>query len=512
MNNMEETLLDVILATGLTESEIRAKLVPFLGKNRLSIETISKTQALPDETVPLLGELLVAGGDVSSDELEKALKEQKPIGERLVEAGAVTREKVEAALSEQERRREQVEKRAKSDGSNSIRVSSFKLDKLVNLVGELVTVQERLTQISGLIRKTKPDQLSKLLHKYDIGRVAEEVSRLTSGLRDNALSIRMLPIEATFSKFKRLVHDLSTSLSKEIELTMSGSETEIDKTVIDRLDEPLMHLIRNSGDHGIESPDDRILAGKSPRGTIHLSAEHVGGNVMIHVEDDGAGLKREAIIKKAVEKHLISPDAELTDREVFQLIFLPGFSTAEAVSSISGRGVGMDVVKKTIDDLRGTIDVASTPGKGTRVDITLPLTLAIIDGLLVTISNQAFIIPVNAVEECVILRSADRREYGQRKLTPVRGTLVPYLELRERFGIQGKRPDIEQIVISRVRGQRIGLVVDSVIGEHKTVIKPLGKIYKNITECSGATVLGDGSIALIIDAGRLAGTNTEYTH
>ncbi|HNW35401.1 MAG TPA: chemotaxis protein CheA [Candidatus Ozemobacteraceae bacterium] len=512
MSNMEEILLDVILTTGISESEIREKLAPFLDGNRLAIEAISKPPSAIEDKVPLLGELLVADGALSSEELGKALKDQKPIGERLVDAGMVTREKVEAALSEQVRKREQIEKRAKSDGASSIRVSSFKLDKLVNLVGELVTVQERLTQISGLIRKTKPNQLPTLLHKYDIGRVAEEVSRLTNGLRDNALSIRMLPIEATFSKFKRLVHDLSASLSKDIELTMSGEETEIDKTVIDRLDEPLMHLIRNSADHGIELPDDRILAGKSPRGTIHLAAEHLGGNVVIHIEDDGAGLNREAIVKKAVEKHLIAPGAELSEREVFQLIFLPGFSTSAAVTSISGRGVGMDVVKKAIDDLRGTIDVTSTSGKGMRVDITLPLTLAIIDGLLVNIGNQAFIIPVTVVEECIVLKASERKEHGHRKLAPLRGTLVPYLELRNRFGIQGKRPDIEQIVIARIRGERIGLVVDSVVGEHKTVIKPLGKVYRNITECSGATVLGDGSIALIIDTGRLIGKNAEHTH
>jgi len=512
MSNREEMLLDVILTTGITESELREKLAPLLDGNRLAIEAASKEHTSPDDKVPLLGELLVTKGSLSEEELGNVLKEQKPLGERLVDAGVVTREHVESALSEQSRKREQIERRAKSNGSASIRVTSFKLDHLVNLVGELVTVQERLTQIAGLIRKTRPNQLPALLHKYDIGQIAEEVSRLTNGLRDNALSIRMLPIEATFSKFKRLVHDLSTSLSKEIELTMSGSETEIDKTVIDRLDEPLMHLIRNSADHGIESPDDRILAGKSPGGTIHLAAEHVGGNVLIHVEDDGAGLDRNAILKKAIEKHLISPEAELTDREVFQLIFLPGFSTAASVTSISGRGVGMDVVKKAVDDLRGTIDVTSTPGRGTRVDITLPLTLAIIDGLLVNIGTQAFIIPVSVVEECTVLKASERKDYGHRQLVPVRGTLVPYFELRERFGIRGKRPDIEQIVIARVRGQRIGLVVDSVIGEHKTVIKPLGKIYRNGTECSGATVLGDGSIALIIDVGRLAGRNTEYAH
>jgi len=504
--------LELLLKTSSSQQELLALVSSLTGTDGILVEEVSDSESDGSSSngVQLLGQILIERGAVSVEELEKELASQKPIGERLIEKGVASRDQVNEALVSQRKQKDALDKKFKTDAITSIRVSSAKLDKLVNLIGELVTVQERLSQVTATVRETNRERVYDTLQEFNLNGISEEVSRLTNGLRDNALSIRMLPIETTFSKFKRLIHDLSVNLGKEIELTMSGGETEIDKTVIDKLDEPLMHLIRNSADHGIESPDERQAQGKPRKGTIHLSAEQAGGNVVIHVKDDGYGLKRDAILAKAIEKKLVAPGVELSDKEVYGLIFLPGFSTASQVTNVSGRGVGMDVVKKTVEDLRGSLDVSSAPGKGSQVDITLPLTLAIIDGLLVTIANQPFILPLSLVEECIELPMEARDTFTEKNLVNVRGGMVPFIPLRKRFDIIGERPPIEQIVICKTRDARIGLLVDSVVGEHKTVIKPLGKIYRKAQESSGATILGDGSIALILDVGKiLKGEKTE---
>ena len=280
------------------------------------------------------------------------------------------------------------------------------------------------------------------------------MERLTSELRDNALGIRMLPIGTTFSKFKRLVHDLSRELGKEIEMTTDGAETELDKNILEKLNDPLVHLIRNCIDHGIEMPEARKAAGKPGKGTVHLGAVHSGDSVLISITDDGAGLDREAIRAKAVEKGLISAGVELSDREIFAQIFAPGFSTAKQVTSVSGRGVGMDVVKRAIDALRGTIDLSSQVGKGTTVTIKIPLTLAIIESLLVKIGDDCFVMPLSLVDECVELTRKDVETSHGRNLANVRGGMVPYIPLRERFKIKGEPPLIEQIVITRINGRK----------------------------------------------------------
>ena len=499
---MKKNKFSLKLRSSLPIEDLSELVELITGKNGKAC--VCLTGAAEDEKLQPLGEILVEEGAVSRTELNRVLKEHKRIGEVLVEAGVTTPVQVSEALEKQKKQKEVVESKVRSEKFSNIRVSSDRLDKLFNLIGELVTVQERLSQVAGVIRKVQADDISRILQEFDLEGISEEICMLTNSLRDNALSIRMLPIEATFNKFKRLVHDLSVNLGKEIDLTMSGSETEIDKAVIDKLDEPLMHMIRNCADHGIEMPDIREAHGKPRRGRIHLSAEHVAGNVVIHVRDDGAGLNRERILQHALEKGLISPDANLSDREGNNLIFLPGFSTAAAVTSVSGRGVGMDVVRKTIEDLRGSVEVFSTPGQGSQIDIMLPLTLAIIDGLLVNIGGQAFVLPLSVVEECVELRrSVQEKSTTGGKLANVRGALIPYIRLREVFKIPGEAPEIEQIVISRVKGQKIGLVVDTVVGEHKTVIKSLGRAYRDSAEFSGATIMGDGSIAIIIDVTRL---------
>ncbi|MGE0917311.1 chemotaxis protein CheW [Trichlorobacter lovleyi] len=449
-----------------------------------------------DDSYKKLGDILVERGDLSPVEMQKILSMQKRFGEILVEQGLVPASKVQSALLEQQQIKQARQERtaaapAAAEAALSIRVPAERLDHLVNLVGELVTVQAHLTQIAGT------------RHDNEIIAVAEEVERLISELRDTTLNMRMLPIGSTFSKFKRLVRDLSAELGKEIDLETSGADTELDKTVIEKLNDPLVHLIRNSIDHGIEMPEVRKAAGKPAKGIVHLAAEHSGDSVLVTIRDDGAGLDKERIRAKAVERGLITATTELTDKEIFNLIFAPGFSTAQKVTSVSGRGVGMDVVKKAIEALRGTIDIASEQGKGSIITLRIPLTLAIIETLLVRIDRNFFVLPLSMVEECIELTRADVQAAHGRHLAHVRGELTPYINLRAEFEITDNQPEIEQIVILSVNGKRIGFVVDDVVGEHQTVIKTLGKLYRDVRGISGATILGDGTVALILDPGLL---------
>lgn len=380
----------------------------------------------------------------------------------------------------------------KPDSATSLRVPAVKLDQFVDLVGELVTVQARLSAVAS----TREDDL-------DLAEVSEEVERLTSALRENSMNIRMMPIRATFEKFRRLVHDLARDLGKEVELTIEGAETELDKTVIEQLGDPLMHLIRNSMDHGIESPETRSAAGKRPLATIHLAARHSGANVLIEVSDDGAGIDADAVRRRAVEKGLIPADAMLSEQETFALLFEPGFSTAAQVTDISGRGVGMDVVRRNVESLRGSIDVASKRGEGTRVTLRLPLTLAIIDGLLVDVGGRNYVLPLGNTLECIELSREDVERANGKHLVNVRGEVIPYIRLREYFGIRGERLALEQIMVVETEDGRYGFVVDQVLGDCQTVIKNLGRFYRHVTVISGATILGNGTVALILDPERL---------
>jgi two-component system chemotaxis sensor kinase CheA len=378
---------------------------------------------------------------------------------------------------------------AQKDGArdSSVRVPSSRLDRLVNLVGELVINQSRLAQAasqSGAPEFTNPVQ---------------ELERLLSELRDNVLGIRMLPIGTLFGRFRRLVHDLSTELGKEIDLVTEGAETELDKSILDQLSEPLVHCLRNSLDHGVEAPAERLAKGKPRRATIRLSAVHTGSDVVVSIHDDGRGIDRAAVQAKAVEKHLIAPDAVLNEKDVFNLILMPGFSTARQVTNVSGRGVGMDAVKRQIDMLRGSLSLASEAGKGTRVMITLPLTLAIIDGLQVQVGSDQFIVPMAAVTENVELLRSERASKNGRNVIAVRGELIPYIDLRQAFGIHSDAPAIAKVVIAQHEDQRVGLVVDCVLGTHQTVIQSLGKVFRNVNVVSGATIMGDGRVALILD-------------
>lgn len=369
----------------------------------------------------------------------------------------------------------------------TVRVPASRLDRLVNLVGELVMNQSRLAQAAAQIG---PPELANPV---------QEIDRLVGELRDDVLGIRMLPIGTIFGRFRRLVHDLSAQLHKEADLVTEGAETELDKSILDRLAEPLVHLLRNSLDHGIETAEERLRAGKPPRGTIRLSAVHTGSDVVLSVEDDGHGINRAAVRAKAVEHKIIAPEAKLSDSETVNLVLLPGFSTAKEVTSVSGRGVGMDVVKRQVDALRASLAITSEEGRGTRITLTLPLTLAIIDGLLVQVGGDQFIIPMAAILENVELSRAQRARNNGRNLIEVRGELIPYIDLRALFRLNNEAPSIEKVVIVRRQEHRVGLVVDVVIGTHQTVIQPLGRFLRNIKVVSGATIMGDGQVALVMD-------------
>jgi two-component system chemotaxis sensor kinase CheA len=482
---------DIILTTSRGQDAIKDVFIFVEDDCEIQIELIDKSGLIDKEQgYKKLGDILVERGDLSPVEMQKVLMLQKRFGELLVEQGIVSPEKVQSALVEQQHVKSVRKERSEApptETAASIRIPAERLDQLINLVGEMVTVQAHLSQVSMAGGDATFIAIS------------EEVERLTNELRDTALNIRMLPIGSTFSKFKRLVRDLSSELGKEIEMETFGAETELDKTVIEKLNDPLVHIIRNSIDHGVEMPEVRRAAGKPSHGTVYLGAEHSGDSVLVTIRDDGAGLDRDRIKAKAIERGLISATAELSDREIYAQIFAPGFSTAEKVTSVSGRGVGMDVVKRGIEGLRGSISVDSISGTGTTITLKIPLTLAIIDSLLVKIGTDHFVLPLAAIEECIELTSEDVKNSHGRNLVNVRGAIIPYISLRQHFRITTQRPDIEQIVIADIHGTKVGFVVDHVVGEHQTVIKTLGKIYRDVKGISGATILGDGTVALILD-------------
>ena len=391
-----------------------------------------------------------------------------------------------------------VDKEPAAAASSSMRVDAERLDELMDRVGELVIAQARLTQIANMSSDG------------NLKTIAEELERLSSGLRDTTMGIRMVPIGTLFGRFRRLIHDLSRDLGKEIEFVTTGEDTELDKTMIERLADPLVHLIRNSVDHGLENADKRLAAGKEAKGTVRLSAVYAGAEVKISVTDDGAGLDAARIRAKAEENGIITPEQKLTEQELNHLIFAPGFSTAKEVTSLSGRGVGMDVVKRTIDGLRGSIDVSTKPGQGSTMTLRLPLTLAIIDGMLVRVGNGRYTIPLAAVEECVELPEGVEANARGRNFLDIRGSLVPFLRMREVFGTKAPIEPHQKVVIVSSGEGRVGLVVDQIIGNNQTVIKQLSKLHSSIKSFSGATILGDGTVALILDTAHLVAFGQTY--
>ncbi|PXX79452.1 chemotaxis protein CheA [Rivihabitans pingtungensis] len=501
-----------------------------------SEDYIALINALPDDERPLLGEMLLRAGALTESELLIGLNSQElakaytdnspPIGAILVEHKSVRPEVVEAAIQRQsaiqqaqqqtapaprviehEEVSAQIEPvasppavvadgehhpapakaRAASSEARMLRVQAEKLDRLIDLVGELVIAGASATELARQSGATQLVEATSLL------------SRLVEDIRDSALQLRMVQIGETFNRFNRVVRDVSHELGKDIGLVIRGGETELDKSLIEKVGDPLMHLVRNAMDHGIESQEKRQAAGKPARGRIELNAYHDSSSVVIEVSDDGGGLPYDKILAKAVAQGLVPANQSLTDEEIAALIFRPGFSTADRVSNLSGRGVGLDVVARNIQALRGTVEIKSKPGQGSRFVIRLPLTLAIIDGFLTAVGKNYFIVPLDTVVECIELPTHCDREYLN-----LRGEVLPFLRLRDEFELEGEPSTRQSVVVVQYAGHKVGLVVDRLHGEFQTVIKPLGPLFRHLRGIGGSTILGSGEVGLILDVPLLA--------
>lgn len=465
---------------------------------------IEVIQGLPEPDVRL-GDILVQAGTITRQELELGLAEQQArtrisgstalLGEVLVEQKAVVRDVVDAALDTQSRLRRGAstiaspQPTAAAGETGWVRVRADKLDELINLVGELVIAGADASLIAN------GSGNAPLVEAQSIA------SRLMEDIRDRTLRLRMVPIGETFTRFHRVLREVSREIGKDIELVIEGAETELDKSVVEKLADPLLHLVRNAADHGIESPAGRAAAGKPAKGCVRLAAAHEAGSIVIEISDDGAGLDRELILAKARERGLVLPGQTPTEHEILQLICEPGFSTAAAVTSLSGRGVGMDVVRRNIIALRGTVEIESEAGRGTTVRIRLPLTLAIIEGFLVSAAASRFVLPLDTIIECLELPADLPPQAGYLDL---RGQALPLLRLREHLGLRGERARRENVVVVDCAGHRAGVVVDALLGEFQTVIKPLGRLFEGLPGISGSTILGGGDVALILDVAELA--------
>lgn len=465
-----------------------------LPPNSKLVDYVRLMMELPEDNMRL-GEILVRIGALTAAELDQALKQQTQseteappaqhdestlpkLGEILVEQRVVQPELVEAAVAKQKQVSEK-----KAVESRLIRIQADKLDILIDLVGELVIAgasANLLASRSGLSELTEATSL---------------LSRLVEQIRDSALQLRMVQIGETFSRFQRVVRDVSREIGKDIELVISGGETELDKSVVEKIGDPLMHLVRNAIDHGIEPAETRLANGKSSKGRLELNAYHDSGSIVIEVNDDGGGLNKQKIYQKAIDRGLVQAGQNLSEQEICNLIFEPGFSTADQVSNLSGRGVGMDVVKRNIQSLRGMVEVKTSEGKGTRFGIRLPLTLAIIDGFLVAAGKASYVIPLDTVVECLELEP----QSAERNYVNLRGEVLPFIRLRDLFEIEGERPKRENVVVVRAAGQKAGIVIDALLGEFQTVIKPLGTIFRHLRGIGGSTILGSGEVALILD-------------
>lgn len=457
---------------------------------------IALIRALPEDDM-YLGEILVSAGVITQAELARGLNLQEnsgsiaPIGEILVEHGAVAPEVVRAAVAHQTKAADHAHREARL-----LRVPSDRLDALIDLVGELV-IASASAQLFA--------------HESGAGALIEanaSVARLVEEVRDSALQLRMVTIGETFKRFGRVVRDTARDMGKTIELDIKGADTELDKSVVERLADPLMHLVRNAIDHGIEHAEERIAASKLDAGTVTLNAFHDSGNVVIEVRDNGRGLNTQRIQEKAVERGLIGAEQALSDSEIHQLIFEPGFSTSAQVTSLSGRGVGMDVVKRSIVALRGTVDVSSEPGEGTCFALRLPLTLAIIDGFLVSVDASCYVVPLDNVVECIELDA--EQTYGN--VLRLRGEALPIIHLRELFEVRSEPPRRQNVVVLQAAGLRAGIVVDALRGEFQTVIKPLGQLFRHLRGISGSTIMGNGDVALIVDVQNLVAVAANQCH
>lgn len=467
---------------------------------RLSSLGHPKEEALPEEKIQeeeqegRLGEILLSKQVISPDQLDVALKTQKHLGEILVNMGAMDTGTLGEVLKEQEEKRKKVT-------VTSLKVDTEKLDSLMDLVGELVITQSIVAH-----DKTLQTELNKGLLKN-----VSSLGKITKNIQDQVMSLRMVQLKQTFQKMSRLTRDLSKKMKKQMVFHISGDETEIDKTIIEELNDPLVHIIRNAMDHGVETPEDRVAQGKNPVGNVWLSAYHKGGNVYIEIKDDGKGLDKERILKKAVEKNLLAPGAEPTEAEIFNLVFLPGFSTAAKVTDVSGRGVGMDVVKSNIDRLGGKVEISSKPGLGSTFTIKLPLTMAIVDGMIVKIGAERFIIPTVSIRESIRPKTEEVSTVKRRgEMMNIRGRLLPLIRLHQVLKVRNAAIDnpCDGLVIIVESDEKVyGLMVDDLLGQQQVVIKNLGKRFKGLPGISGGTILGDGRVGLILDVSGVVAMN-----
>jgi two-component system chemotaxis sensor kinase CheA len=457
---------------------------------RRTVSDASREASAVDGAEPKpLGEILVESGIVTRDSLDKALSQQKRVGEILVEQHAVTPQQVEQALQKQQESAAQ----SKKTDTASIRVDTDKIDKLINLVGELVITQSMLSDLGSRFEMVR---LSVLLERL------AQLERNTREIQERVMSIRMLPIGTAFSRFPRLVRDLSAKAGKKIQLVLSGEETELDKTVIESIGDPLTHLVRNSADHGLEPPEERLDNNKPELGTIRLNAFHEGGNICITVEDDGRGLNRDKILAKAIKQGLIAETEKLSDDQIWPLIFKPGFSTAEKVTDVSGRGVGMDVVKRNIEGLSGTVSIKTALGKGTIFTLKLPLTLAIIEGMTVRVGKETYIVPLLSILESIQPKAVSiKTVVGEGELINVRSTYLPMMRLYNVFSLQPEYTDPTKaiLLILETEGERVAVMVDEILGQQQVVIKSMEQNFRKVAGIAGATILGDGTVGFILD-------------
>jgi two-component system chemotaxis sensor kinase CheA len=473
---------------------------------------IKLIEDLPEEPMRI-GDILVACGALTEREKDDVLNVQdRMVGASMSDASqpevlplgavAVNEQVVQQAVVDAAIKKQEAVNKNKTDSQQTIRVNAHKLENLINLVGELV------------IGSANSELNARRLADSQLNEAMENLSRLVEEVRDTALGLRMVQIGETFNRFKRVVREVSRELGKSIDLRISGAETELDKTLIEKIGDPLMHLVRNAIDHGIESPEQRLAEGKPEVGVVNLDAFHDSGSIVIRISDDGKGLSREKILSKAIEKGLVSESASLNDQEVYRLIFEPGFSTADEVSNLSGRGVGMDVVRRNIESLRGQVELESEVGLGSTISIRLPLTLAIIDGFQVRVGDAQYIVPLDMVEECIELNESLRGGDANANYVNLRGEILPYMHLNEVFGVARKQLSRhrDNIVVVQFAGKKAGFVVDELLGEHQTVIKPLGKIFQNLKGISGATILGSGEVAMIIDIPEMVNRVENHDH
>ena len=448
------------------------------------VTTPEKIEKALTEQKPI-GEILAEKGVITEPQLDNALKQQgKKVGERLVESGATTPESIDTALESQ-----QAQRSVKLQ-SRTVKVDTGKLDNLFDLVGELVIAN---TLIVGEMKSVNNNGTSKNL---------SQLTKITKDIQDQVMSMRMVTLKQTFQKMSRLVRDVSQRSGKKVKFEISGEETELDKNVIEEIADPLVHILRNSVDHGIESEEDRITKGKPNEGTVSLSAFHRGGSIIIEIKDDGKGLQKERILKKAIDKGLVSNQASMTDNQIYNLIFAPGLSTADKVTNISGRGVGMDVVKKNIEKLRGKVDVTSQEGVGSTFTIKLPLTLAIIDGIVVNVGDTKYIIPTVSIEESLQPKEEEISTVkNQGEVVNIRGNLLSLVRLHKLYNINTTKTVPWESIVVVVEGAegKYGVLVDELLGQQQVVIKSLGDRFKNVKGISGSAILGDGKVGLILD-------------